>query len=480
MTPCRKTAFLVALVVLAACGSDDGHNGYTGGDGPAQVTTVAYVLSECTEGPTQGFTLDQKLVVRHGDADPVTVVEVPTLGPLPGTEQPGTEFAMCRWWGANVVVGLRVAGLNSVVFGAFQRVGVSPDGSLVVFEVTDDFSEVSKEQVPHEQEGIFVVRPDGSGLRRIGPASRAPSFRVNLPFVASQPDSDFSFDADGLRITFPDIGMGPDGEAGQIFTMNVTTGERYQVTRLPPALEVPLNTIPVRGPSFLQQDTIAFASWANPVIDGEESNPLNKRRIFTVKTDDPGKLRVVPVVAQGTEAATIIDAFQITGPEPRARSIGKDGRNHPFVLDGERVLQLTNFPGTGTNMSADGQQVFFQTRSDPLGTNPCYEGNIFSTDRNGGDLRQLTGRIEGECDQPRDCPIATGKLNPDPVTQSLAFASPCDLVGLNPDGGDQIFAMHPDGSGLRQLTRARGVRRDRDGTISVEKVGPWNSAALPR
>jgi hypothetical protein len=294
-------------------------------------------------------------------------------------------------------------------------------------------------------------------------------------------DQDFSFDADGLRVTFPDIGPGPDGDTDQIFTMDVTTGERHQMTRLPAALDIPPTSLPTAHPSFLQQDTIAFQSRTNPIIDGEESNPLNERRIFTVKTNDPDKLRVVPVLAEGTDAATIIDAFQITGPEPRARSIPIGGRNHPFVLDGERVLQLTNFRAAGTNMSADGQRVFFHTAADPLGTNPCHDPNIFSTDRNGGDLRQVTGRIEGRvCDQPRGCAIAFGKLNPDPLTQSLAFGSPCDLVGLNPDRARQIFAMHPDGSGFTQLTHARGVRRDPDGTITVERFGSWNSSTLPR
>jgi hypothetical protein len=261
--------------------------------------------------------------------------------------------------------------------------------------------------------------------------------------------------------------------------MDLNTGERSQMTRLPPAPGIGPLILRASGPSFIQRDTIAFWSWTNPTVDGEESNPLNEARIFTVKTDDPERLRVVPVFAEGTDAATILDAFQITGPEPRARTVPIDGIWHPFVLDGERVLQLTNFPGTGTNMSADGQRVFFLTGADPLGTNPCRDDNIFSIDRNGGDLRQLTGRIEGECDQPRDCGFS-GKLNPDPLTQSLAFASYCDLVGMNPDREGQIFAMHPDGSGLTQLTHARGVRRDPDGTITVEGVGSWNSSALPR
>jgi len=249
--------------------------------------------------------------------------------------------------------------------------------------------------------------------------------------------------------------------------------------------------VPPRGseavprPSFLSQDTIAFFSLANPVIDGNEQNPQNDRRTFSVKTSDPETLRIVPVFAEASDGPAIIEAFQITGPEPRGRTIDVNGIKQAFVLDGERILQLTNFGASATNVSADGQRIFFHSSADPLGTNPCYDSNLFSMDRNGGDLRQLTGRSEGEpskrgYDQPRDCAIVTGGINPDSVTRSLAFASQCDLVGRNPDGGHQIFAIHPDGTGLRQLTQARGGFREPDGTVTVENVGPWNSSTLPR
>ena len=38
------------------------------------------------------------------------------------------------------------------------------------------------------------------------------AIRSYYAFPARQPDSDFSFDAGGSRITFPDIGPGPGGD----------------------------------------------------------------------------------------------------------------------------------------------------------------------------------------------------------------------------------------------------------------------------
>ena len=54
----------------------------------------------------------------------------------------------------------------------------------------------------------------------------------------------------------------------------------------------------------------------------------------------------------------------------------------------------------------------------------------------------------------------------------MIFYSSCDPLGTNPNGA-QIFAMQPDGSGLRQLTDSRGLVREADGTYSGELPGPW-------
>ena len=50
---------------------------------------------------------------------------------------------------------------------------------------------------------------------------------------------------------------------------------------------------------------------------------------------------------------------------------------------------------------------------------------------------------------------------------ALVFGSTCDPFGTNPNGG-QLFAMAADGSGLRQLTAARGLVTEADGTSIVE------------
>jgi hypothetical protein len=112
-----------------------------------------------------------------------------------------------------------------------------------------------------------------------------------------------------------------------------------------------------------------------------------------------------------------------------------------------------------------------------LGTNPSGNCQVFSIDRLGSDLRQLTNFRESEhsrvgCLWARlGLGCAAWVLVQDPQSRTLLLTSDCDPLGTNPNGA-QIFTMQPDGSGLRQLTDSRGLVREADGTYSGELPGP--------
>ena len=127
---------------------------------------------------------------------------------------------------------------------------------------------------------------------------------------------------------------------------------------------------------------------------------------------------------------------------------------------------------------SDGTHVSFISSADPLGTNPTHGCQVFSIDALGTDLRQLThlgaSSAEGcNCQMvcaPGSCGIGSNS-EVDRGTGSIVFTSSCDPFSANPYG-DQVFAVRPDGTGLRQLTFARGLREGVDGSLAVELPGP--------
>jgi hypothetical protein len=107
-------------------------------------------------------------------------------------------------------------------------------------------------------------------------------------------------------------------------------------------------------------------------------------------------------------------------------------------------------------------RTFFLASADPFGTNPYGNCQLFSIGTLGSGLRQLTRfdsgspAMGGACWNPfpPNCSVGlSGLAFQDPVTNALVFESGCDPLHANPFG-EQVFAMRPDGGGLRQLTDA--------------------------
>ena len=95
---------------------------------PAAIRTLAYVVSECREDAAGMEVGRQALRIRQGDREPITVVVFGPFEPMPDPQ------GLCRQYGKSR------DGTVSVQTAPLQRLGVSPDGSGVVFEVNDSFS----------------------------------------------------------------------------------------------------------------------------------------------------------------------------------------------------------------------------------------------------------------------------------------------------------------------------------------------------
>lgn len=453
---------------------------------PARIRTLAYALTECSQTEPSLLSGRIQLFIRRGDCEPVAVA-------APSERSVPDLFGdACRRF-----LGEPRFGPNEVVGGVFERLGVSLDGARVVFEVSDDFSSLSGRLAPAE-EGIFLVRADGSGLRWLGPASRNPSWRIAadpafpLLGIVARFDDHIPFSPDGRKIAFTDIGPDPTGvEASQIFILDLASGARTQVTHLTPVLLPPFRLV-TGYVSFVSDETILFFSSAKP----DALDPGDVLRPFTIRTDG-SHLRALPspVALPGSRVAPI---FSITGPGTNLLDLHLPGTSvnayrgfvsqiaEVFFVDGQNLLQITNYHRWDTGaefLSGDGRRVFFHSSADPLGTNPSGNCQLFSVDRLGEHLRQVTrfaqgGQSENGCffGPPPGCDVRFA--SEDPVTRSIVFYSSCDPFGTNPNGG-QIFAMRADGTGLRQLTHARGLVTLPDGTVTVEIPGPFAYSARP-
>jgi hypothetical protein len=396
-----------------------------------------------------------------------------------------------------------------VVAGGVQRLGVRPDGSAVVFEVNNDVALLPFGLPPPvPQQGFFIARADGSGLRWLAPASAAPIF--DLFSVSSVPGgygvnvfSNLPFSPDWGHVAFTDLGPGPAGETAiQIFTLDVATGGRRQVTHLPSAAS-PIPGLPATGfPSFLTGDTVGFYSFANP----DHMNPQGQLTAFTVRIDGTG-LRALPSPVVGPDGQ-VVPRFTIAGSgggiatlvlpgapvNPVLGATGFFGSliNEVFFVHGRRLLQLTDFHRVdtfGLFLDARRQRAVFVASANPHGDNPTENCQLFSIDPLGAHLRQLTHFREGDyssvvgCNAgppPGGCSVSLSTLaRENPATGTIVFDSSCDPFRTNPFGA-QLFAVQADGSRLRALTHARGYVVAPDGSFTTELVGNWDYAPSVR
>jgi hypothetical protein len=294
----------------------------------------------------------------------------------------------------------------------------------------------------------------------------------------------FSFSPNGRFVAFTDRGPGPDGiEAAQIVVMRLPQGERTQVTRF-----IASHQGNPMGPDvyalFLDDDTLGVYGYGQGGSD-----------YFTVRPNGED-LRPIDVPDLGIGGGTIVSGFQVAGTfgttvavqfgDMEATDPVPGKANELLLYAGpHRLLQLTRFQRSDTQAGPSlntGDRVFFLASENRHDMNPMNACQLFSIDRLGGHLRQVTrfasparsttGCIGGS-DDPREWRVAqTAPPWFDPRARTLVFDGTADPYGLHPVGL-QVFAARRNGSGLRQLTNYRGMEGSAAaGTLSVELPGP--------
>jgi len=462
--------FFAASVSLTGCGGSDGS---ATRPSAALSGTLAYVESTCREDLDSIEIGAQRLVVQAASQPPRVVHQVPAFGSVEGD-------------GTCVAIGLSRYGLLFLPVSTFQRLAVSPDGQNVIFEVTDAFSVPREEPLPEEAKGFFSIRADGSGLRRLGPASRERTYRFFAPdeglLVQLYPD--LAISPNGRLAAFTDRGLGPNGETNQIFVMDLRSGERHQVTRLRRTAGFEDPGPPTCCPRFQDDATLLFPTTADVNGSGE------RLRVVSVRVDG-SEFRDISL-PPGFAGAQVAPQFAITSAQRSTALLLLDGdtpepHREVFVSQGMNLLQVSNFKRLDTSdplLSNDGSQVYFVGSGNPRGQNPTENCQVFEVSSLGGEVRQISDFHEGDTSgngcifsAPDGC--AASFLGQDPQTGTLVLHSNCDPLGSNPYGA-QIFALDPTTRDIRQLTGLRGIEIPGEDVVEVELPGPFAYSAIRR
>ncbi len=147
---------------------------------PAAIRTLAYAQSECRyQSISHTYVAHQELRIRRGDQEPITVATF-------DSERVADPLGFCPQYG-----GIGFGGFSVLAF-PLQRLGVSPDGSTVVYEVNDTAPFFPFGSLPPDENGLFMVRSDGTEGRRLGSPSAptavaSPSRTLDPRLVARTP-----------------------------------------------------------------------------------------------------------------------------------------------------------------------------------------------------------------------------------------------------------------------------------------------------
>lgn len=286
-----------------------------------------------------------------------------------------------------------------------------------------------------------------------------------------------SLSADGTTVAFAstaDLTGENPSHLPQLFVIQADGTGLQQLTQdefaLPPYF---LNCPSLSGDGSL----VAFLSKGDPL--GE--NPQYLQQLFLIRTDGTGLKQLTHAVngwvgdsysytgysfsADGTTVVFIATA-DLTGENP-------DRNNELFVIksDGTGLKQLTvsqGVPGQGNfrpSLSADGTRVAFDSNRDLTGENSDESSEIFFMHTDGTGLRQLTSSPYSPYDSVSPSLSGDG--------QWVAFGSRAELTGEPPDADSDIFLVNVDGTGLIKLTKTLKAS-------DAQKGGPSLNAASTR
>ena len=267
---------------------------------------------------------------------------------------------------------------------------------------------------PLRKETLFVVDRDGSGLVQLGEV--VTSGYTNHPIDISD---------DGSRIAFLAM-VGP--YYFQAFTIDADGSNLQQRTSLPDGV----NSVFVSG------------NGAKLVLV-----PYDNTDGFIVENwDGTGAVTMAPLgFAQGITDDGATAFYGLTAGQ--IRKTGTDGTGDALVVANAGSLAFSPLA-----VSGDGSRLAATARGGavPGGNNPDGRPELVAMNASGGDQRQLTNlALDGGSGY---------RLQLLSNATRMFFQSTANYTGGNPQHGQQIFTILPNGTGLTQVTNVAGAAHD--------------------
>lgn len=196
---------------------------------------------------------------------------------------------------------------------------------------------------------------------------------------------------------------------------------------------------------------VVFASNADLTGDNADGNvelfiAAGDGSGLTQLTDSTGPTGIQQArIARDGSRVVFAAGGNLTGDNP-------DGSLEVFSVaaTGGAPVQLSDGPSGSSSqfpaIAPDGSRAVFTSNTNPDGSNPDGNSEIFIVDAAGGETpQQLTDTVTGQALRPSIS--ASGRI---------VFQSSGNPAGDNADANTELFAMAADGSGLIQLTNSTG------------------------
>jgi len=304
---------------------------------------------------------------------------------------------------------------------------------------------------------LFVMNADGSGVRKLThPAQGAED---------TSPD----WSPDGSKILFV------HQPAHGVFSIWVINADGTGLRRLSPACAAG------HGIPDCPADDGGFPSWSpdgKHIVFQRLSGALRPKGATVNNAEAIYKDELVITDANGRHPRTLVWLGPWKG-DPQIAAWSPDGKQLVFLgkymtsktngtgcvcrtlyvvnTDGSGLRRLTPpslAPGDKVDWSPDGSAILFRTHpGEDLNAASGYGGNLYTIHPDGTGLRQLTH-------YPSSTRVVMGSYSPD--VRRIVFETSVGAVG---PGLTDIFELNADGTGLRQITR----------TPNFEGAADWGS-----